>query len=83
LLRQARQNLKVFLLWLLDTMQHIAAGGAPATRDKLTFRHSSKHVRMLLAFLRRPPPTAAGGGQGQDGPLSNTEAIIGTQVRPQ
>jgi len=73
--QEARQNLKVFLLWLLDTMQHLPAGTGEetpaATRaGRLTFRHSTKHVRMLLAFLRRPhlrpsaAAAAAGGGGG-------------------
>ncbi len=78
----ARQNLKVFLLWLLDTMQHWPAAGAepPAAPDTLGFRHSPKHVRMLLSFLRKPcppPPPLDANGKPQG---SNTEAVIAAYV---
>jgi len=98
--QEARQNLKVFLLWLLDTMQHLPAATGEetppaATAGRLTFRHSTKHVRMLLAFLRKPylpppPPAAApavegeaGGGAKKPtvpGGSGNTEAVIAVQV---
>lgn len=74
---QARQNLKVLLLWLIDVMQHIASGAGPATtRDKLTFKNSSKHVRLLLSFLRRKPVS----GPEASKPSGHTEGIIGTHV---
>jgi len=95
--QEARQNLKVFLLWLLDTMQHLPAATGEETppaanAGKLTFRHSTKHVRMLLAFLRKPylpsaPAAAAGdveaGGAKKatvPGGSGNTEAVIAVQV---
>ena len=97
--QEARQNLKVFLLWLLDTMKHLPAGTgeeAPAatTAGRLTFRHSTTHVRMLLAFLRRPylppPAAAAAAGDGKveggakkpmvPGGNGNTEAVIAVQI---
>jgi hypothetical protein len=80
----ARQSLRVFLLWLLDTMQHHhakeEAGGAnppPAPKGGGGgFRHVRKHVQLLLSFLRRAPlplpPGAAKPG--------NAEAIVGVQV---
>jgi hypothetical protein len=72
---QSRQNVKVFLLWLLDTMVHASASAVEREQQqgKRSFRTSSKHTSMLLQFLRRP-----------QGPrhLSNTEEVIATQVRP-
>lgn len=70
-----RQSLRVFLLWLLDTMQqhHAKEEPAPKGGGGGGFRHVPKHVRLLLAFLRRPPLPLGPGGQKP----GNTEAIVG------
>ncbi len=81
----ARQSLRVFLLWLLDTMQHHHAkaeggGAAPVPPPKGGgggFRHVPKHVRLLLSFLRKAPLPLP---PGEGGKPSNAEAIVGVHV---
>lgn len=88
--QRARQNIKVFVLWLLDTMQHLPPTGTeepPAASKRLTFRHSTKHTRMLLSFLRKPvaasAPTDSEDAPGEKraaGPTGNTEAVIAVHI---